>query len=147
MKQVKLHEKLMRPHGLTLIEIMVVIVILGILAAMVGTNALGILFGSKIDVSKTQIANFKQSLEAFAVKTGTYPDTGEGLQVMVNPGSGLQPFMESIPDDPWNNPYQYRSPGNDGRAFDIWSYGPDGQEGTEDDIQSWTMQLGQVQRK
>jgi len=138
--------------GFTLIELMVVIAILGILAALVAPSIIGRKEDAMRAAAKAQIKNFEQALKLFYVDNGFYPSTEQGLQALVEkPTIGRIPtrwreggYLESktVPKDPWGNPYVYISPGIHNKDFDIISYGADGQEGGEGkdaDIQSWAL--------
>lgn len=138
--------------GFTLIELMVVIAILGILAALVAPSIIGRKEDAMRASAKVQIRNFEQALKLFYVDNGFYPSTEQGLQALVEkPAIGRIPirwreggYLErsSVPKDPWGNPFVYLSPGVHSRDFDIISYGADGQEGGEGkdaDIQSWAL--------
>lgn len=126
------------PKGLTLIEIMVVIVILGVLSTLVGASVMGALSEAKVQTAVNQVRNFATALDHYKVRFGKYPTTAEGLQAMVKPPRG-EPIMVEIPKDPWGNDYVYVSPGTQSRSgFDIRSLGPDGAEGN-DDIASWEL--------
>ena len=125
-------------RGLTLIEILVVVTILGLIAGIVGVNVIGQLTGVQGDTARTQIKGFTDALDIYKMKTGRYPNTTEGLNALVSPPKGRRPMMENIPKDPWGNDYIFLSPGQHNAAkFDIYSKGPDGQSGTEDDISNW----------
>lgn len=141
-----------RRSGFTLIELMVVIAILGILAALVAPSIIGRKEDAMRASAKVQIRNLEQALKLFYVDNGFYPSTEQGLQALVEkPAIGRIPvrwreggYLErsSVPKDPWGNPFVYLSPGVHSRDFDIISYGADGQEGGEGkdaDIQSWAL--------
>jgi len=131
-------------RGMTLIEIMVVITLLGIIAAAVGVAAVGMLERGQVDSARTQSYEIAKSLDHFYVQYRKYPSNAEGLEALVSPPNNGKPIMERIPEDPWGNEYQYISPGsrNTGK-FDIKSYGPDGQEGGGDDIGNWPEERGE----
>jgi general secretion pathway protein G len=142
-----------REHGFTLIELMVVIAILGILAALVAPSIIGRKEDAMRAAAKTQIRNLEQALKLFYVDNGFYPSTEQGLQALVQkPGIGRSPnkwreggYLErsAVPKDPWGDPFIYISPGVHNRDFDILSYGSDGQEGGDGkdaDIQSWALE-------
>lgn len=130
----------------TLIEVLLVLVILVILAALAvpGYNALR--KGALIDATRSQIGLFETSLAGYQLHLGDYPTTDQGLEALrEDPGNlaGTKkwrgPYLDDpVPLDPWGNPYQYKYPGDyDEEKPDIWSWGPDGRDGTEDDIGSW----------
>ncbi|MBI5343716.1 MAG: type II secretion system major pseudopilin GspG [Deltaproteobacteria bacterium] len=133
--------------GFTLIEIMVVIVILGLLAALVVPKLVGRTEEAKKTQSRIQIKNLQQALELFKLDNGFYPATDQGLEALVRaPEGGRTPknyrkggYIERVPKDPWGNPYVYASPGLHG-DIDISSYGADGVQGGDGedaDINSW----------
>ena len=136
-------------RGFTLIEIMVVIAILGIMAAFIVPKLVGHTDTAKVTGAKQDIATIKQSLILYKLDNQRYPTTEQGLQALVTkPCSGpaangwmSDGYLEKIPKDPWGNPYQYLCPGIHGE-FDIFSYGADGQpggEGLNADIGSWEL--------
>ncbi len=137
-------------RGFTLIELMVVIVILGILAGLIVPRIMGRPEEAKQLKAKIQIESLETTLKLYKLDNGSYPDTQQGLQALVEkPETGTIPkkwrqggYLEKgrLPKDPWGNPYQYAFPpaNGTGKYPDIWSAGPDGQDGTEDDICSWT---------
>ena len=124
-------------RGMTLVEIMVVIAIIGILMAVVGGSVIGRLDDANVDATKITIQRMKQSLDLYAAKNkGKYPSTSEGLS------SAAKYFPDgTVPVDSWGNEFQYFSPGTHGDAkYEIMSLGKDGQEGGTDadaDIKSW----------
>lgn len=122
-------------RGLTLIEILVVVTILGIIASMVGITVANQLEDAKIQTTRTQIADIAKALDLFKIKFSKYP---QSLNDLVTPPEGKKPIMESIPKDAWDNDYVYIFPGqhNPGK-FDIQSKGPDGVTDNEDDITNW----------
>ena len=139
-------------QGFTLLEVIVVVFILSILAAIVAPRIIGRTDDARIAEAKVQIRNFETAIKLFKMDSGFYPDTQQGLEALIEkPSSGRVParyreggYLEQkkIPLDPWNNPYVYVSPGLHG-DFDIMSYGADGKEGGEGvnaDIKSWEMQ-------
>jgi len=138
--------------GFTLLEIIVVVFILSLLAAIVAPRIIGRTDDARIAEAKVQIKNFETALKLFKLDNGFYPGTEQGLEALIEqPAVGRIPakyreggYLEQkkIPADPWGNPYVYISPGLYG-DFDIFSYGADGKEGGEGkdaDIQSWDMQ-------
>ena len=126
--------------GFTLIELMVVIVILGMLVALVGPRLMGQTDKAKVQAAKTQIANFSMALKLYKLDFGSYPKTGEGLKKLIENGHENFLDQDSVPVDPWGNPYIYVSPGSNRHDFEIVSYGQDGAPGGTDydqDIESW----------
>jgi general secretion pathway protein G len=137
--------------GFTLLEIIVVVFILSLLAALVAPRIIGRTDDARITEAKVQIKNFETALKLFKLDNGFYPDTQQGLQSLTEkPTIGRVParyreggYLEQkkIPLDPWGNPYIYISPGLHG-DFDIISYGGDekeGGEGKDADIKNWDM--------
>ena len=121
--------------GFTLIEIMVVVVIIGLLAAFVAPNLIGNIDRAAITRAKGDIRTIDNALNLYRLDNFRYPTTDQGLQALVtNPGEASAPnwkqYLRSLPSDPWNNPYQYVAQGQDG-SYDIFSFGADGQEGGE----------------
>jgi general secretion pathway protein G len=141
-----------RINGFTLLEIIVVVFILSLLAAIVAPRIIGRTDDARIAQAKVQIRNLETGLKLFKMDNGFYPDTQQGLDALVEkPTSGQIPqkyredgYLEQkkIPSDPWGNAYVYVSPGLHG-DYDILSYGADGKEGGEGknaDIASWDIQ-------
>jgi general secretion pathway protein G len=133
-----------REGGFTLIEILVVIIIIGLLAALVGPRLFGKVSIAKQKAAKAQIELFGTALDAFRLDVGKYPTTEEGLKVLREKPSGVDnwqgPYLpKEIPTDPWGKPYVYKAPGEHG-DYDLISYGLDGVEGGEgenQDVVSW----------
>jgi general secretion pathway protein G len=132
--------------GFTLIEMLVVITIIGMIMALVGPRVLNYLGQSKVKAAKIQIESLASALDLYYLDEGRYPTTSDGLGALVqrtgNATAWNGPYLKGdiVPADPWGRPYVYRSPGEHG-AYDIVSYGSDGQEGgtgTAGDITSWT---------
>ncbi len=90
------------------------------------------------DTAQLQVRELTNALELYKIKTGQFPSTDEGLEVLANPEGSRRPIMDLIPTDPWNQEYEYRSPGvHHPNRFDLWSRGPDGVTATDDDITNW----------
>lgn len=125
-------------RGLTLIEILVVVTILGLIAGIVGITVANQLEDAKIDTANIQLKNIGEALDLYKIKFNRYPKTAEGLTVLTKPPGGKKPLMETIPKDPWDQDYIFVSPGthNSGK-FDLQSKGPDGVADTEDDVKNW----------
>ena len=139
-------------RGFTLIELMVVIVILGILAAVIAPRIIGRTDEARVTEAKVQIKNLETALKLYKLDSGLYPTTEQGLEALVEkPAAGVIPrnwrqggYLEkkSIPKDPWGNPYLYISPGLGG-DIDIISYGADGVRGGEGinrDLENWNLE-------
>lgn len=125
----------LRVRGFTLLELLVVIVIIGLLAAYVGPRYFSQLGKSETGTAKAQIEALGRALDAYRLDTGHYPSTEQGLGVLVSrPGDDPKwngPYLQkSVPADPWGRPYIYRVPGQAG-DFDLLSLGRDGQSGGE----------------
>ncbi len=137
-------KKRARKKGFTLVEILVVIIIIGLLAALVGPRLFGKVGVAKQKAAKAQIELFGTALDAFRLDVGRYPTTEEGLKALREKPSGVEkwdgPYLpKEIPLDPWGRSYVYRSPGEHG-DYDLISYGRDGVEGgqgEDEDIVSW----------
>lgn len=130
-------------HGFTLVELLLVLVILGTLAAIVVPKFAGRTEQARITAAQTQIANFGVVLDAFEVDNGYYPKGKSGLQDLIEqPKDAINwrgPYLkQDIPKDPWGNPYIYEYPGkNNPNSYDLMSMGPDGRVGGGDDITNW----------
>lgn len=131
-----------RNAAFTLIEIMIVVVIIGLLAGLVAVNLVPQAEKAKRTAARTQMKNLEQALELYKLDTGRYPTTDQGLEVLVNPPDGAEPYLKGgqLPKDPWNKPFVYLSPGPGQKPYDILSYGADGQPGgsnEDSDISVW----------
>ncbi len=131
-----------KTNGFTLLELLVVIVILSLLAALVVPKLTGRVDEAKIDTTKVQLKEIKRALEMYKLDNGNYPTTEQGLKALVEkPTTPPQPkkwrqYLDSMPKDPWGNEYIYISPAKD-HPFELKSKGPDGEIGTDDDISVW----------
>jgi len=126
--------------GFTLLELLVVMAIIGLLAAYVGPRYFAQLSKSERGTAKAQIEGLGKALDSYRLDTGHYPTTEQGLNALaVKPNDESKwngPYLQKqLPADPWNNPYVYRSPAADGADFDLLSYGRDGQPGGEGDAE------------
>lgn len=135
-----------RPSGFTLIEVLLVLTILVVIASLVAVNINTARRKARIDAAKSQVGMFKTPLQMYELAVGSYPTTAQGLEALrtapadlPNPAKWDRPYLDSpVPLDPWGNPYQYISPGtHNPDGYDVWSYGPDGVNDTEDDIGNW----------
>ncbi|MYM21446.1 type II secretion system major pseudopilin GspG [Duganella sp. FT135W] len=134
-------------RGFTLIEIMVVVVIMGVLAALVVPKLISRTGESKVAAAKVDIATIMQALKLYKLDNQRYPTTEQGLQALIEKPTGgpaangwkAGGYVEKMPKDPWGNQYQYLQPGIKGE-IDVFSYGADGQPGgtgDDADIGSW----------
>ncbi len=131
--------------GFTLIEIMLVVVIIGTLAAIVVPRLAGSSQKAKVNAARADISANSTALGAFEIDSGRFPGTEEGLDALMEKPASVSdedqwdgPYLPQLKDDPWGNPYQYRYPGDFAVDFDLWSFGPDAQNQTEDDIRNVT---------
>ena len=121
--------------GFTLLEIMVVVAIIGLLAAVIVPNVIGQGEGAKVDLTKANMGKIVQQLDLYKFNNGSYPTSEEGLNALVERPASARKWpdggdLSSVPKDAWNNDYVYISPGVDG-PFDLLSLGADGAEGGE----------------
>ena len=134
-----------RQRGFTLIELMVVLAILGVLAALVVPNVIGRADDARVTAARADVNNLMQALKLYRLDNQRYPSTEQGLSALVSkPTAGpdapnWKPYLDKLPNDPWGRPYQYLQPGLKGE-IDVFSMGADGQpggEGKNADIGSW----------
>jgi len=131
---------LRRRHAFTLVEMLLVLVILAVLAAIVIPKFAGRSQQAKVTAASSQISGFELALNSFEVDNGFYPQGSAGLNALIEQPNNLQswkgPYLsKGIPVDPWGNAYIYSYPGKTNpKHFDIISAGPDGQAGSEDDV-------------
>lgn len=147
------HKSGLRPaqrsqRGFTLIEIMVVVIIIGILAAIVAPNVIGRVDDAQVTKAKAEIANIENALKFYRLDNFTYPTSEQGLEALVTKPADPNirnwkqgGYLPSLPKDPWGNPYLYLNPGNRGE-IDVYTLGRDGRpggEGIDADIGNWDL--------
>ncbi len=134
-----------RLHGFTLIELMVVLVIIGVLAALIVPNVLDRADDARVTAARTDVNNLMQALKLYKLDNQRFPSTEQGLQALIVKPTTVpvppnwKPYLDKLPNDPWGRPYQFLNPGVKGE-IDVMSFGADGQpggEGKNADIGSW----------
>ena len=136
-------------RGVTLIEIMVVVVIIGVLGAIVVPQFMSRPDQAKVTAARTDIQAISTALEMYRLDTFNYPSTQQGLEALVTRPAGTplarnwnpQGYLKSLPVDPWGTPYQYLNPGSHSAGYDLFSFGADGVQGGEGfatDIGNWS---------
>ncbi len=142
----KVNKSAKASHGFTLLEVMVVIVILGILASMVVPNLMGSQERANMQKAVSDINALETSISMYKMDNYNYPSTEQGLEALVTE-TDVEPlprrfpedgYIKRLPKDPWGNEYVLLNPGEQGR-MDVFSVGPDGEAGTEDDIGNWNL--------
>lgn len=141
----RVHPLSARARGFTLIELMVVLVIIGVLAALIVPNVLNRADDARVTAARTDVNNLVQALKLYRLDNMRYPSAEQGLQALVvKPTTGAvppnwRPYLDKLPNDPWGRPYQYANPGVKGE-IDVFSFGADGVvggEGNDAEIGSW----------
>ena len=138
------HRRSRTQQGFTLIEIMVVVIILGILAAIVAPNVIGRVGDAQVTAAKSDIRGIENAMKLYRLDNFNYPSSEQGLQALVSKPAdpnirNWKQYLERLPKDPWGNPYLYLNPGNNGE-IDIYTLGRDGRpggEGEDADIGNW----------
>ena len=139
------HRRAAIVRGFTLIELMVVLVIIGVLAALIVPNVLDRADDARVTAARTDVNNLVQALKLYKLDNQRYPSADQGLDALVRkPGVGVappnwKPYLDKLPNDPWGRPYQYLNPGVNGE-IDVFSFGADGTaggDGNNADIGSW----------
>lgn len=132
-------------HGFTLIELMVVLLIIGVLAALIVPNVLDRADDARVTAARTDVHNLMQALKLYKLDNQRYPSAEQGLQALLTKSSiaplppNWKSYLDQLPNDPWGKPYVYLNPGVKGEV-DVMSFGADGQtggEGKNADIGSW----------
>lgn len=144
-----------RQGGFTLIEIMAVVLIMGFLAGIVGVAVVAQIDKARVTTTRTQIKQLEAALTFFQMENGFFPSTDQGLQALVEKptiGREVRSYREGgylqggvVPADAWQTPFQYQSPGQINRDYDIWSLGADaaaGGTGVDADIGNWPEEIG-----
>lgn len=133
-----------RSAGFSILELLLVLVILTILAGIVAFRFTGTTEKANISAAEAQLNNLKSALKRYEIAIGKYPTQQQGLEALTKLPSGVdetkwERFMdETVKNDPWGNPYVYKFPGDHNNDYDLYSWGPDGKDGTDDDITNWS---------
>lgn len=148
-REVSRHRGARNARGFTLIEIMVVVIIIGLLAAFIVPKVIGQVDQAKVSKAKADIQALEAALTMYRIDNSRFPTTDQGLQALVQKPSdpaikNWKPggYLERISKDPWGNEYQYAYPGTHGKDYDLFSMGADGQpggEGLDADIGNWNL--------
>ena len=134
-------QKRQRELGFTLIELLVVVIVLAVLAATIVPQFTGVTYETKVSTARTNMKAIENALERFSIDNDRYPTAEEGLAVLTKPPKpGKSPYLKELIPDPWGKDYVYACPGTEGRTYDLYSLGADGENGgTEqaEDITLW----------
>ncbi len=142
----KIGKMKMKTRGFTLLEVMVVIVIIGVLGAMIVPNLMGNQERANLQKAVSDINALETSLSMYRMDNYDYPSTEQGLEALITE-TDIEPaprrfpeggYVKRLPNDPWGNEYQLLNPGENGK-MDVFSMGPDGEAGSEDDIGNWNL--------
>ena len=140
-----------RYRGFTLMEVLLVLVILAVLGSMAALSYNAISRRANKKAAESQIGLFNTPIQMYQMAVGVFPTTAQGLEALrtapadlPNPAKWDGPYLNKpVPLDPWDNPYQYVSPGVfNPNSYDVWSFGPDGVGSTQDDIGNWSLEAG-----
>ena len=132
--------------GFTLIEIMLVVIIIGLLAAIAVPRLVGKSKEARISIAKSDVnSSIPTALDFYELDNGHFPSSEQGLEALITkpalaptPSNWNGPYLKKLPKDPWRNDYIYKNPGDHNQSdFDLYSKGPDGIEGTQDDLGNW----------
>lgn len=141
MNSVKLERSVnIKRAGFTLVELLIVITILGLLMSLVAPKMFSKVGSTQINTAVAQMHNLETSLDTYRLDVGYYPETLAELRSSTKPGWDGPYLPKDVPLDPWGHPYQYKTPGDDGKPYSLMSFGKDGQEGGTDDNEDITNQ-------